>query len=262
MTWYDEDWPRRTAVSVNNISGAATIDAQLAIPSDWPEFWSHVQSDGDDVRVTKADGVTLLSYDLDSWDYAAKTGNIQIDGYSGIPNSGQDATLQIFIYWGHATAADASSSVSISSAKTMTVHLAQPGTGGYPVIRCRPPAIDVDIASSVITKQSTETIRVWWDLRDMMAIRGIRNEASKRLEEIDYFTFNVVTAIDGDAAAALFDETENYVADPHFISTLLKAGGDDSNYLMTLTVYTTEGRVLDFRATLKVNDLSASLVTV
>jgi len=262
MSWFSEDWPRRAAVSINNISGGATIDAQLAIPSDWPEFWDHVQSDGDDVRVTKADGVTLLSYDLDSWNYSAKTGNIQIDGYSGIPNAGQDATLQVFIYWGHPDAPDASSVVSISSAKTMTVHLAHPGTGGYPMIRCRPPMIDVDTASFVITKQSTETIRVWWDLRDMMAVRGIRNESSKRLEEIDYFTFNVVTAIDEDAAAALFDETENFVASPHFISTLLKAGGDDSNYLMTLTVYTTEGRVLDFRATLKVNDQSASLVLV
>ena len=262
MSWYDSAWNRRQAVAVDNTSGGTGIDISIELPGAWSSFWDAVAADGDDIRITKGDGTTLLAYALDSWNSTTRVGTIQVDNYDAVPNAGQDATVTVFVYWDNATAAAGASVITFSSAKTGTVHLAAPRSGHYPIIKCRPQPQDQDITPTVISKQSTETIRAWWDLRDMMAILPINSQGSNRLEEIEYFTFNVVTAIDEDAAAALFDETKNYLRDPHMISTLLKAGGDDSNYLMTLTVYTTEGRVLDFRATLKVNDQSASLTTV
>ena len=262
MGWMDKSWSKRAAVSVDNTSGAASIDIEIALSASWSEFWDFVQDDGDDIRITAGDGETLLSFALDSWNYSNKAGTIQVDAYAGLPNAAQDATVQVFVYWGNDAAAAGTTSVTILNPKTGTVYRAKPGSGSYPVIKCRPPVLDRDETTHTVTKQTTETIRIWWDLRDMLATTRYPNQGSSVLEEIDYFTFNVVTGIDGDPAAALFDETKNYTAAPHFVSTLVKAGGDDSNYLMTLKVYTTEGRILDLRATLKVNDLAANLVTV
>ena len=107
MSWYDDDWGSRIPVTVDNGGGSGTIDASLAIPSEWEDFWGQVQSDGDDVRVCDVDGITLLTYQLDSWNYAARTGNIQVDDWTA-PDD--DAVCLLYLYWNNASATDASGS--------------------------------------------------------------------------------------------------------------------------------------------------------
>ena len=263
MSFYDANFLFRQAVSIDgSAANAGTIDATIAIPSTWSQFWSNVRSDGADIRVTAADGVTLLTYDLDSWNYSAKTGNIRIDGLAHSTNSAQNSTRIVRVYWGDADAsAAASNNIQIASAKTGSICLGRPGTGGYPIIRCASPRLDVDETAAVITKQSTESIRVYWDLSDMLARRDTAYEGSHVLEEIDYVTF-AVKDVNGGAQAGLTDLTKIETVDPYYVSTWLQSGTDDNNYLLTLTVYTTEGRILDFRATLKVNDKAAITTTV
>jgi len=263
VSYYDENFLYRHAVTIDgSAANAGTIDATIAIPSTWAEFWSNVRSDGADVRVTAADGVTLLSYDLDSWNYSAKTGNIRIDGLSHSTNSAQNSTRIVRVYWGDSDASSAAANnIQIASAKTGSVCLGRPDSGGHPVIACRSPRLDVDETAAVITKQSTESIRVYWDLSSMLSRRLASYEGSNLFEEIDYLTFGVKD-VNGQAQGGLTDLTKIETVDPFYVSTWLQSGTDDNNYLLTLTVYTTEGRILDFRATLKVNDKAAITTTV
>lgn len=263
MSFYSTDFPYRAAAMIDGTSANSnTIDATIAIPSTWALFWDNVQSDGDDIRITEADGVTVLAYDLDSWNYSNKSGNIRIDALTHSGQSANNAARVVRIYWGDSDAsAGASANLTISSAKTGTVTLIDPSTGRFPIIRCQPPRLDVDETATVITKQSTEQTRVFWDLREMLAQRVESYQGSRLFEEVDFVTFTVADT-NGGAQNGITDLTKLAIVDPYFVSTWIQGGTDDTNYLLTLTVYTTEGRVLDFRATLKVNDKAAHTSTV
>ena len=240
MGWYDSAWTRRQAVAVNAVTAnAASIDISIDLPAIWGEFWENVDADGDDIRVTRSDGTTLLGYKLANWNSTNKVGLIEIDAYDSLANAQQDATVVVFVYWGNgAASAAANANLTIANAKAGTVYLAEPGTGSYPIIRVRPSSGTTDIAAATIAKQPTETIRVWWDLSEMMALVRFRNQRSNRLEEIDYFTFYVEN-VNAVHQAAMYDETKNYIKDPYMVSTYLSGGVDENNYLLKLVVYTT-----------------------
>ena len=64
------------------------------------DFWSGVQADGDDIRVTSGDGQTELPYDLVSFDSVGETGELHFlaDNLSG------SATTTFYFYYGSSTA--------------------------------------------------------------------------------------------------------------------------------------------------------------
>ncbi len=263
MSYFDKNFLYRQSASIDGSSAnAGTIDATIAIPSTWSRFWDNIKQDGSDLRVTAADGVTLLSYDLDGFNHGNRTGTIRIDGLTHAPNTAQNSTRMVRLYWGYDSASSAASAnLSISSAKVGAICLGSPTTGGYPIIQCAPPRLDVDETATIITKQSTEQIRVYWDLSDMLSQRDYAHEGSYFFEEIDYVLFSVKDT-QGNLANSLTDLDKIETKDPYYVSTWLQGGTDDTNYLLTLTVFTTEGRILDFRSTLKVNDKTAHTSTV
>jgi hypothetical protein len=53
----------------------------------------------------------------------------------------------------------------------------------------------------------------------------------------------------------MFDEDETRVITPGLVRTSVKGGNDTSDYTITLTVKTTEGKILNPRALLLVRDL-------
>ncbi|MDC1205571.1 LamG domain-containing protein, partial [Candidatus Pacebacteria bacterium] len=77
--WYDGNWNRRIEVTVDNLQ----VDEDLTdFPTyinldDLPSgFFSNVQNDGDDIRVTKSDGLTEVPYELVSIDTGGGTGEL------------------------------------------------------------------------------------------------------------------------------------------------------------------------------------------
>jgi len=71
--------PLNTSVTGANI-GSDLSDRTLAIniDSSLDDFWDNVASDGDDIRVTDSDAVTLLCAELESFDYDNKSAWIHI----------------------------------------------------------------------------------------------------------------------------------------------------------------------------------------
>ena len=53
----------------------------------------------------------------------------------------------------------------------------------------------------------------------------------------------------------MFDENETRVLTPGLVRTSIKAGQDNTDYTITLTVRTTEGKTINPRALLLVRDL-------
>ena len=248
MSWFDSGWSHRQALVIDNLSGAATIDATAALPADFAPFWDNVQATGNDIRVTLADGRTLATFDLDGWNHANKVGTIEIDNLSA---SSSDAMLVLWVYWGNGTAPAATTSFTPSTPKA-----------GYFVPDCMPAGYLVTAAptrpgnakpAQRVQKTVAEEIHVWWDLRGMLSRRNSAYNGSPLCEEIDNIALDVSTG--GASQASMFDENETRVLTPGLIRTSIKGGQDNTDYTISLTVVTTEGKTLNPRALLLVRNI-------
>lgn len=250
MSWLDSDWTRRAAISIDNHAGASQEDITLAIQSDFPEFWDNVQpAAGADIRVTAADGTTLLTYQLVGFNSTTKVCTVQVDNMP-LPTA---ATCVAWLYWGYTNASSAAGSFTISgSEKTGTLEVSVPGSGTEVVIPCRPEAPGATVPRAEIGKQTAEELHVWWDLSRVLVQRGKRHENSRLLEEIESVEFNVSTG--GVTQTAMMDNDEDRLVHPHFIRTTVKAGTTATNYLLKMTVITTGGRTIQCLASLRVKN--------
>ncbi len=251
MSWYDSDFSHRAAICIDNHGGSNPCDVNIVIPEEWPEFWDVVLASGNDVYVTKADGVSLATFKLDSWDHANNAGNIHIDNYQA---SSTAAALNMWVYWGKAGASSAQTAFTISgSAQTGYIEVTTPGSGSSPVVPCRPEAPGATNPRSEISKASTEDIHLWWDLSKVLAKRRIPYNKSRDAETVDNVRYSVQAS--GSAVGAMSDNTSiRQVGD--FVRTTIKGGSSGTNYVAILTVITDAGRVLDFRCTIRVQDVT------
>ena len=240
MSWFDSSWKRRAAITVNNHSGANTIDIEVSVPSTYAQFWDEIQADGDDVRVTLADGVTLATYKIDSFNYSNKVVNVHVDNVAA---SSADAAVVLWLYWNNASAASAVSTFTTSSAKTGYLEMGVPGTGSHPVIPCRGESPGATVPRYQVGKQAAEDLHLWFNLSGVLNKRGARFQGSQLLEEIDYFTYTQSTG--GGAVNATIDTAEHRLVHPHFVRVTSKAGASGTNYVGKLTVATTEGRLIN-----------------
>jgi len=249
-SWYDKDFSHRASILVDNHGGSNPCDIEVVIPIDFPEFWDVVQSSGNDVYVTLADGFNLATWKLASWDYAANTGTIHIDNAVA---SSTAAGLAFYVYWGKATASSGQTAFTVSSPKTGYIETGIPGSGSSPVIHCRPEQVGATTPRTQIAKASTEDIFVYWDLTPVLARRRVRYNNRKGLEGVDNVRYQVQAS--GQTQASMSDNTSIRKIG-NAIRTTIKGGASGTNYVAILTVVTTEGRVLDFRCAVRVNDVT------
>jgi len=255
VSWYNSDWTYRAPIVVNNHASAGTsADVTIALPSEWPEFWDNVQADGDDVRVTDADGYTLETYDVESWNSTTRTGTIEIDGMGTTDLDGNAATAGVvaWLYWGNSTASNAETTFTPNSPKTGTVVVGIPGLSSQRVVTCRPEAPGATNPRLEISKISGEEIYLWWDLSGVLTRRRMPSQGSRAFEEIHNVTYRVDDG--GSAQAGMIDTGAIRVAAPAMVRTKIKAGSSGSTYVAVLLVELTEGRKLEFRCTIRVQD--------
>jgi len=256
MSWFDAAWKRRAPMIVDLHAGSGTIDITMAIPSaaEWPAFWNNVMSNGNDVRVTDGTG-TLLTYQLNSWDYSAKTGNIQVDGWE---SSNPAATHQIWIYWDNdADPSSAAGTFSVSGEKTGYVEIGNPGSGSEYVINARPEPTGATQSTVTISKTAAEIQNVWWNLLPAMMKRRVPSKGSKLLEEIETVTYTVKHSDGTNTTSSMGITGSIRTLHPAWVVTPIQGGSSTANYVITLTVTTTSGRTLNFHCTVKVRDISA-----
>lgn len=267
MSWYDGAWRHRQPFVLYNANGAAALDATLTVPSDFTKFWGSVQPDLDDLRVTKADGVSLLTYKIVSLDYSAKTVQILVDNYDfgnltwGTLGGAAGRSVVGHLYWGNDAAShNVTPSASVSNAVEMNFDISAPGSANAPVLRMTGQSAGQTTTTHTVVKAANDRTRVYWDLYDLMLRRSHYHSKSLLLEEIAWVSVSMATA-NGSAQNAMLTASSVTVSNPYIVQHEILGGSTGTNYLITLLVGTDDGaggtRVLELRATLKVRDLVA-----
>lgn len=105
-SWYDSAWAYRWPIYVDVSAAGATSDITITIPADFDLFWDNVDSSGDDIRVTEANGRTLVTFDLAAgFNTTTRSGTIEVDNYGTTHGSGAGASgMLLWVYWGNAVA--------------------------------------------------------------------------------------------------------------------------------------------------------------
>ncbi len=101
--WYDNNWGYRKAVNIS----ASAIDETL---SDYPvyidlsdfdaTFFTNVQADGSDIRITTSDGTTEIPYELTAIGTTLQTGEM----YLKAPNISSTTNTTFYVYYGNTEA--------------------------------------------------------------------------------------------------------------------------------------------------------------
>ena len=105
--WYNANWQYRNSVAVSNPGGTTLTDFQVKILLDGTFDFNKAKTDGGDIRFTSADGVTLISYWIESWNKAGAQATIWVKVPS-IPASG----TTILMYYGNSQASSVSNGTS------------------------------------------------------------------------------------------------------------------------------------------------------
>ncbi|MFH2137740.1 MAG: DUF2341 domain-containing protein [Candidatus Omnitrophota bacterium] len=96
-------WLYKVPITVTNNSASIVNNSIITINAEqWHEFWQHVNSDGSDVRAVDSDDTTLLTYYLQEFDSAAKTGRINVE----IPTIPASSSKTIYLYYGNSGASN------------------------------------------------------------------------------------------------------------------------------------------------------------
>lgn len=101
--WYDTDWGHRLSITVDaaEVTGDLTdfpVYLDLGQIGSGHGFWSNVQSDGDDIRITKSDETTEVPFEVVDIDTTGKTGEVHFKA-TGTLSSSVDTVF--YLYYGN-----------------------------------------------------------------------------------------------------------------------------------------------------------------
>jgi len=250
VSWYDSDFSYRASVSIDNTAGSGGAnDWTLSIPAGWDHFWDNTLANGYDTVLVSEDGSTKLDFERNVWIHASNSGNLRVDAHQLDTTNMHHAWL----YYGNASAAaDPATSVTISGALTAKAELGF-AARARPMVLCRPERPGRTAPTPQISKPSTGTIHLWWDLGRILQKRATASNGKLLYEEIEYAQIEVYDGASDQSS--LYDATATRIVDGRYVRTLIKAGTDGTDYTPRLTIGTTLDRVLDFRALLQVRDV-------
>tara|TARA_R100000654_G_scaffold4706_3_gene13770 strand:+ start:102 stop:932 length:831 start_codon:yes stop_codon:yes gene_type:complete len=271
MAWLGSGWLYRHPITIANHSGVAAPEVVLVIPPAMGRFWENVLSSFNDVRITAADGVTLLDFKFDGTpSIANRTATIQIDdtdhNVSNLyGNAAASASVGAFIYWGNDTAnlpsgVDANTSITTNSAKTGLINLdRRRGPDTTFNLVCSAPTADQLFPDHRIRKPSADVTTIYWDLSDCVKELGRDNQNSSRKEEIAYIKAQIFDQDGNDTTAAMTTLNSIEILPDYVVAMPIKAGDHEKRYIIIMTFGLVDDsnqvRVLDQRATLLVNNL-------
>ena len=252
MSWDSSSWQFRTPVSVDNISGASTIDGEVTIPPSLDLFWDNTKADGYDAVLTDSDGETKLVYKRSTWTHASKSGVLQINDWT--PNNA-DCVAVAWLYFGNAAAADGAGTFTASGPKAGNIELSSPGSIRVAAIREHPGALK---PSQVIVKGSAEVLNVWVDVSAVLTPRSLQGNDSARLTEVA--SVQVAVLDGGVTQSGMFEAGASRVIESKnkrcWVKVKVKAGSSGTDYTLQVKIITTTGETHAPRFLLRVRDVS------
>lgn len=257
MSWYDDAFRRRKAITVHSAAGGGSFDADITIPPDWDEFWDEIDSAGNELRVTRADGYTLLTYDVDNgsggaFSLASRLGRIRIDTAGAVGTATE--TCLFWVYFDStSTQGDASQAVTMTSVLTGYIELAAPST--Y-ICSFEPPRAGLTAPRQSIGKGASDDLFVWLDLSQQLSTRVTKFANRMQYEEPIQALYSVVNGAGAAQAAMITAADTRWVevvegnARRLFLRVRVKAGTSGTNYTLIATVTTTNPVALAILRTL------------
>jgi hypothetical protein len=202
MAWLSTTWRRRQPVTVITTGGGATGDVTITIPPGWDDFWETIDSSGNDLRITASDGQAAISYKLNSWTYASRTGVIQLDNMAlpGVTNLGVVAWLY---FAPTSTQASGASVFTASTPLTGAIDLAEPVTDR--VLAMEEPIFSLDASPrQQVVKSSSASQFVYFDLDYILERSSSPAYGRTFLEEPYALSFTVLDSA-GSTVAGMTD---------------------------------------------------------
>ncbi len=240
MAWLSSVWKRRLAITIDNSTAATPADAQGNIPKDLIWFWSVIDTSGNELRVTAADGVTALTYDIvasggGAFSKTNKDGRIDIDGMT------MPATNSMVLAWLYydstSNQGDASSAVVIAAPRALYIEHGNPARDRYAM----------SYAPAYATRPRWTKPKFPAEVRQIfLAMRRALREriGSQRLrEEVWYASQGVVDSAGANAAALYTLSALRFVTDESdrkgiWVMATIQAGTDNAVYTLNFKVYT------------------------
>jgi hypothetical protein len=269
MAWFDAAWRYRTPLTFGNHSGVNAPEGQITIPFAMGKFWDNVTDNFNDVRVTAADGFTLLDWAFHGGTPSKTTraATIQIDDTNHnvatlYGNAAASASIGAFLYWGNDEAnlaSGANNSINITTTpKTVLADVSNRRAGTTFYLRCQPVELNQTYYTHQIRKPSADVTRLFWDLSDCVLRLARTSHLSERNEEIAYVKAQILDQDGADTTSAMTVLNSIVICDDYVVSMPLQAGDHEKRYsiLMTFGLVDEAGavRVIDQRATLFVQN--------
>jgi hypothetical protein len=259
MGWYDSAWSHRWAITVVNSAPAASGDVEIVVPADWGG-WDVIQADGDDIRITTADGQTLASYALSGFNYANRTVTLQVDGVTLSNVAGMDL---LWVYAGNASAASAAVAVTISGALAGYIETGRPSTL---ILEAQPEQPGTTRPRKRVQKTANEQLYLWIRIDKLLERKAAPYEGRTQHEELRSAVVSVTLA--GSAQGGMVDTSKQRFLERRgrygremWVKAFIQAGTTANDYtivtaLRTVVPTNTAYRLIEPRAFLAVESVS------
>jgi hypothetical protein len=236
MGWLKSEWLRRVPVSLDNTAGGSTVDFDITIPKGLDAFWSVIDSAGAELRLTAADGETVLDYGIDNGSggafnaaaVTARTGRLRTNNTTvpAVANS----TVLAWLYFNSSTAQGSSGGVTGTGTIAGYIDTTIPKLHRF----VHAPQIPAQTRPrSTIHKRVDEEIALFVSFMGSMGLKSLPGFSHARNEEPWYATPSVLDTA-GAAQAGMIDATKNRFVDAGrgriFYKMIVKAGTTANNY--------------------------------
>lgn len=251
MSWYDENYKRRIPIVVDG-SGHTGANAQVVfnVPSDYDDFWENIRSDGNDIVVTDKSGDTKVVFEK-GFVFSTRTLSIKV---FQILTDEESSMHVIYLYWDFETeTTDHGTSVTIVSSLNGYIYLGAPFGN---VVNFQSRSGLSTVPTTIFQKDPDEEIDVWFPASQLLAPRSLpfnerldfKGISSTKVEVLDSTPTN---------QTAMFTLGDTRVING-WIRYRIKAGSDNTDYVIRSIVVTTDSEKLIQSALLQVRKLLPS----
>lgn len=249
MSWYksgSDTFGFRTNVAVEGTGLVTTLNVTVTVPPDHALFWDNVQSDGDDVRFTEADGSTALAYERTTWDYANKSAVFKITSFN-LTSAGDMGNL--WMYFGNSTVS--SGSTAYGGGTLYTGRIILTGIGANDLV-IEPGSLQGETAARFqLQKTPSESVFVWVLVN--LSTRSTLFNGYFYAEEIHYAD---VVADDANVTVAtsdlrLFTDQLGFA----WLRVKISGGADLDTDTVRITIGTTNSRIMQALVNVTVKSL-------
>jgi hypothetical protein len=220
-------------VNASTLVSSTNKDVQVTIPKTLELFWESIGSDGYDIRVTDADGITLVDHAWGSWNYTARTGVLEIYGASGTNTweATQSSMPLLWIYVGDADAGDAAATATLTSALDGFLSPERPAE----IIVVSDPTPGRQLPDNTRSKSSGDRRGYWFDFRSVLRRGARRYNDRNEWEEIDFVE---VSTESGGSAASIEVEASTRFEGSALVRVVVDGGTDGTDYTLIVKATT------------------------